>query len=76
MSRRGTIYTYSIIHSGTDSFKDKTPYVVALVEEDRRIRLARVEGYTEETQVNIGMEVEYLAADERDNPIFRFIEDQ
>ena len=73
MSRRGTIFTYSIVHSGTDNFKDKTPYVMALVEENHRIRLARVEGYTEEIQVRIGMEVECLTVDEKSNPIYRFI---
>lgn len=71
---RGIIYTFSIVHSGTDSFKDKTPYVMALVEEKQQIRLAQVEGYTPELQVEIGMEVEYLAADEQNNPIYRFIE--
>ncbi len=73
MSRIGTIYTYSIVHSGTDNFKDKTPYVVALVEENQQIRLAQVEGYTQDLQVEIGMKVEYLAADERNNRIYRFM---
>jgi uncharacterized OB-fold protein len=73
MGRRGTLFTYSIVHSGTDAFKDKTPYVVALVEEQQRIRLARVEGYTEKTEVRIGMEVAFLEEDERGNPIYCFV---
>lgn len=73
MNRLGIIYTYSIVHSGTDTFKDKTPYVVALVEENQQIRLAYVEGYTQDLHVKIGMKVEYLTADERNNPIYRFI---
>jgi uncharacterized OB-fold protein len=73
MSRRGTLLTYSIVHSGTEAFKDKTPYVVALVEERQRIRLARVEGYTEGTEVKVGMEVEFLAEDEKGGTIYRFI---
>lgn len=73
MSRRGTLFTYSIVHSGTDAFKDKTPYVVALVEEHQRIRLAPVEGYTERTEIRIGMEVEFLTEDEKGNPSYRFI---
>lgn len=73
MSRLGTIYTYSIVHSGTDHFKDKTPYVVALVEENQQIRLAQVEGYSQDLQIEIGMKVEYLATDERNNPIYRFM---
>ncbi len=73
MSRRGTIFTYSIIHSGTDDFKDKTPYVVALVEENQRIRLARVEGYTEKTDIDVGMAVEFISEDEKGNSIYGFI---
>lgn len=73
MSRRGTIFTYSIVHSATDDFKDQTPYVVALVEEKQQIRLARIEGYSEEMRLEIGMEVEYLAADGMNNPIYRFV---
>ncbi|WP_298273193.1 OB-fold domain-containing protein [Geobacter sp.] len=73
MSRLGTVYTYSIIHSGTGNFKNKTPYVVALVEENQQMRLALVEGYTQDLQVRIGMEVGYLTADERNNPVYRFI---
>lgn len=73
MSRRGTLFTYSIVHSATESFKDQTPYVVALVEEAQQIRLARVEGYAEDIQIKIGMEVEYLAVDEKNNPMYRFL---
>lgn len=72
MCRRGTILTYSIVHSGTDEFKDKTPYVVALVAEDQRISLARVEEYTDRTEVKVGMEVAFTAEDEKGNPIYRF----
>lgn len=73
MSRRGTVITYSVVHSGTDVFKDMTPYVVALVEEDQRKRITRIEGYTEKTVINIGMEVEFLTDDEKGNSIYRFI---
>ena len=73
MNRCGTIFTYSIVHSGTDAFKDKTPYVVALVAENQGISLARVEGYTEGKLINVGMEVEFFAEDENGNPIYKFI---
>ena len=72
MSRKGTIYTYSIIYSAAEAFKDKTPYVVAVVEEDGARRLARVEGYTAQTQVEIGMTVNFLAIDEQGNTIYSF----
>lgn len=74
MGRRGTIFTYSIVHSGTETFKDKTPYVVALVEEGERIRLARIEGYTEKTEIRVGMEVELPADDGAGTPLCRFME--
>jgi uncharacterized OB-fold protein len=73
MSKRGTIFTYSVVHSGTEAFKDKTPYVVALVEENQGIRLARIEGYTEGKLINVGMDVEFFAEDENGNPIYKFL---
>jgi len=73
MRQRGTLYTYTVVHSGTEAFKDRTPYVVALVEEDRQIRLARVEGYTEGRDIGVGTEVEFMAEDPGGQPIFRFI---
>ena len=73
MNRRGTIFSYSVVHSGTEAFKDKIPYIVAIVKEDQQKRIARVEGYTEKTEINIGMEVEFLAEDEKGNAIYRFI---
>ncbi|MBI1921959.1 MAG: OB-fold domain-containing protein [Geobacter sp.] len=72
MERRGTIYTYSIVHSGTEAFQDKTPYVLAVVEVNRQKRMARVEGYTESTDIEIGMEVVFLAEDQMGNPIYVF----
>jgi len=72
MSRRGTLFTYSVVHSGMNAFKDQTPYVVALVEEDRQIRLARVEGYTDREELAVGMDVEFMAEDQEGHPIYRF----
>lgn len=72
MSRHGTVFTYSVVYSGTDVFKDKTPYVVALVEENQRKRMTRIEGYTEKTEIYIGMNVTFLTEDEAGNPIYTF----
>lgn len=72
MERRGTIYTYSVVHSGIEAFQEKTPYVLAVVEENRQRRMARIEGYTGKTAISIGMEVSFLTEDERGNPIFTF----
>lgn len=73
MNRRGTIFTYSVVHVGTEVFKDETPYVVAIVEENNRKIITRIEGYTEKTEIKIGMEVAYLTDDKEGNAIYRFI---
>lgn len=72
MARRGTIYTYSIVHSGIEAFQKQTPYLLAVVEENMKKRMARVEGYTEKTAITIGMEVTFLTDDELGNPIYTF----
>lgn len=72
MKRRGSIFTYSVIHSAAETFKDKTPYVVALVEENCRIMLALIEGYTEHKKLKVGMEVSFLAEDDKGNPTYQF----
>lgn len=72
MNEKGQIYTYSIIYSAAEAFKDTVPYVVAVVENSAGRRLARIEGYTDKTRVEIGMEVEFLKADADGNPIYRF----
>ena len=33
MARRGTVYTYSVVHSGTEALQEMTPYVLAVVED-------------------------------------------
>lgn len=73
MRRRGTLITYSIVHSGMGAFRDQTPYVVALVEEDRQIRLARVEGYMDRQELVVGMDVEFMAENQEGHPIYRFV---
>lgn len=73
MQRRGTLVTYTVVHSGTEAFKDRTPYVVALVEEDRQLRLARVEGYVEGSELGVGVEVEFMAEELGGQPIYRFV---
>lgn len=72
MTRRGTIYAYSVVHSGTEEFQGLTPYVLAVVEENRQKQLARIEGFTEKTTIAIGQEVTFLSEDELGNPIYTF----
>ena len=73
MTRRGTLYSYSIVHSGTAAFKDKTPYLLAIVEENQRRCIARIEGYSDKTDVRVGMEVEFLDEAEDGAARFRFV---
>jgi uncharacterized OB-fold protein len=60
------------VHSSTEAFQGKTPYVLAVVEDNRQKLMARVEGYTESTNVSVGMEVRFLTEDEKGNPIYTF----
>lgn len=72
MKRCGTIYTFCVVHSSTEAFQAKTPYVLAVVEENRQKLMARVEGYTEKMAITVGLEVRFLAEDEKGNPIYTF----
>ncbi|HTZ38692.1 MAG TPA: OB-fold domain-containing protein [Syntrophales bacterium] len=73
MAGKGTIYTYTVIHSAAEDFKNKVPYVVAVVEEDGRRFAARVEGYEPSKPISIGMEVEHSGEDPKGRPIYKFI---
>lgn len=72
MERRGTIYTYSVVRCGTEAFQEMIPYVLAVVEEKSKKRMARIEGYADKTDITIGMEVAFLKNDIRGNPIYTF----
>ncbi len=65
------IYTYTVIRSAAESFKNETPYVIAIIEEGKKKILARIEGLNERTEIGIGMEVDFVKNDERGNPVYR-----
>lgn len=73
MSRKGNIYTYTIVYSAAEAFKDKTPYVVALVEEEGRRASTLLEGYDGSQEVSIGMEVEFVREDVAGSPVYRLM---
>ena len=53
-----TIYTYSVLFSSTEEFKDKTPYISAILEKENGERFASlVEGYTDGIAISVGQEV-------------------
>lgn len=72
MARKGNIYTYSIVYSAAEAFKDKTPYVVALVEDGVERSMVLVEGYRPEQEITIGMEVDFVRRDAAGNGIYQF----
>ena len=72
MDDKAKVYTFSIIHSATEAFQDKTPYVVAVVEDTAGKRLARVEGYSEKVPVKIGMDVMLSKVDDAGNAVYTF----
>lgn len=68
----GVIYTYTVIRSTSEAFKDKTPYVMAVIDKGDSKVLARIEGYNEDRAISIGMVVPFWKNDESGNPIYRF----
>jgi len=73
MAPRGTLYTYTVIHSAAEDFKDKVPYVVAVVEEGGQKFAARIDGYRPSMAIRIGMDVERAGEDAKGRPIYKFI---
>ncbi|MFT9497557.1 Zn-ribbon domain-containing OB-fold protein [Anaerosolibacter sp.] len=73
MTSRGTIYTYSIIYSASQAFKDQTPFVIAVVEDEGSRILTRIEGYEKDRPISIGMEVELSRIDDNGYKLYKFI---
>ncbi len=73
MTKRAKIYTFTIINSTTEAFKDKTPYTVGILEDDKHRFASFIEGYEEGLEVKVGMDVEFSRMDEAGNPIYKFV---
>ncbi len=68
------IYTFSIIYNTFESYEDKLPYVVAIVEDEQGARFgAYVENYQEGMEVHVGDSVECVGTGETGSLICRFI---
>jgi len=76
MNKKASIYTYSIIYTASEDFKDKTPFVVAVVEDDNSRFLTRIENYKEgyDDEIKIGMTVEFDRMDENGKPLYKFVD--
>jgi uncharacterized OB-fold protein len=72
MTETAEIYTYTVINSSTEAFKDKTPYLAAIVTRPDGTRVAAmVEGWTETSPVAIGTAVRLSGTDPLGNPTYR-----
>ena len=58
------IYTYSILHSTSEEFKDRVPYVCAILERSNGERFASLlDGYKDGVKVDIGQVVRATGQD-------------
>lgn len=72
MTETAEIYTFTVINSSTEAFRDRTPYLAAIVSRPDGTRVStRVEGWTPATPIAIGMSVTEDGADALGNPIYR-----
>ncbi len=70
----GRIYSYTIVYSSTEALKDKTPYIVAIVEKTGGEKVsAMVEGYTPEAKVAIGSEVAFCRQEAGGSSIYKLL---
>ena len=69
----GTIYSYTIVTSAAEAFKDKTPYVLALVEENGAKVLAFIDSYRENMEIKIGDKVECIGTDDSGKKVYKFL---
>jgi len=72
MAKKAKIYTYSIIYSPSEEFKDKVPYVAGVLEENNERFSSFIEGYKDGMDIKIGMEVEFSRFDEAGNVVYKF----
>jgi uncharacterized OB-fold protein len=68
-----TIYSYTVIFSAAEAFKDKTPYAVALIDEDGKRFMAGLEATIAPEEIAVGAVVEFAGNDENGNPQYRLI---
>lgn len=71
MTRIGKVYSYTIIYSAAEAFKNQTPYAIAIVEEAGRRVVSVLEGYDGNRDIKIGMDVEFAREDACGNPVYK-----
>lgn len=75
LSKKARIYTYTIIHVGSEEFSERVPYLMAVVEDEQSRFLTRVEGYSGDQEIQIGMEVEFFKNNESGKSIYSLIKE-
>lgn len=69
----GTVYTYSVVHSNDlPPFRDRLPYVVAIVELDEGVRLDTNLVDIAPGELRVGLAVRAVFVDEGDYTVVRF----
>ena len=68
METTAKIYNFTRIHMAAEAFKDETPFVIAIIEEEGKRFLARIQGNPE---VQIGDLVEKTVETIGDQPVYK-----
>ena len=66
-----TIYSFTVIYSAAEAFKNRTPYAIALIDEEGNRIMAGIETITDPAQIAVGAAVEFSRTDENGNPQYR-----
>lgn len=68
---QASVYTYSVVYSSSEQFKDKTPYVTAILENESGDRFpAFLEGYEEGMEIWIGQTVWLKETDNKGGGVY------
>lgn len=73
MDKKAVVYTYSVIFSASEDFKDMTPFALAIVDDGEEKFLTRLEGYESGKEIKVGMEVAFSRLDDNGKPLYKFI---
>lgn len=71
MIKKAKIYTYTVIYTAAEDFKDKTPYAVGILDSGNDKFAAFIDGYREGVDIGVGKEVEYSHDDDKGNAVYR-----
>jgi uncharacterized OB-fold protein len=71
MTEHGEVYTFSVVNSTTEAFKERAPYIVAVVIRSDGTRVVTLlEGYSPDKTIQIGAPVHLKHHDRLGNPVY------